>query len=79
MTQKKCKFEKALRTLVKSNQQFLRWLDAEMVKPSDATRGKRIAQAANAMGMAVDGVRYFTLGVDYRRDKDATLKPKATS
>lgn len=70
---KKCKFEKALRKLVESNQQFLRWLDAEMVKPSDVTRGRRIAQAANQMGMAVDGVRYFTLGVDYRRDKNPTF------
>ena len=75
---KKCKYEKALRTLVENNQQFLRWLDAEMVKPSDANRGGRIAHAMNELEMAVDRVRYFTLGVDYRRDKNPTfMKAKA--
>lgn len=71
---KKCKYEKALRELVAANQQFMRWLDAEMVKPSDVTRGKRIAQALNSLGMAVDSVRFFTLGVDYRNDKNPTFK-----
>jgi valyl-tRNA synthetase len=73
---RKCKYEKALRTLVDQNQQFMRWLDVEMVKPTSATRGHRIAQALNALGMAVDHVRYFTLGVDYRKDRNPTFGRK---
>jgi hypothetical protein len=71
---KRCKYEKTLRELVAANQEFMRWLDAEMVKPSDATRGKRIAQALNALNMATDRVRYFTLGVDYRKDRNPTFR-----
>ena len=70
---KKCKYEKALRVLVAQNQQFMRWLDAEMIKPSNATRGGRIAQAVNELGIAVDRVRFFTLGVNYRNDKNRTF------
>lgn len=71
---KKCKYEKALRKLVNDNQQFMRWLDTEMMKPSDVTRGKRIAEAMNALAWSVDRVRFFTLGVDYRRDRNPTFK-----
>ena len=46
----------------------------EMLKPSDVQRGKRIAQAMNALNVAVDQVRFFTLGVDYRRDRNPTFK-----
>jgi hypothetical protein len=70
---KKCKYEKALRGLVGNCQEFMRWLDAEMMKPSTNERGKRIAQATNSLNMAVDNVRYFTLGVDYRKDKNPTF------
>lgn len=73
---RKCKYEKALRQLVAANQTFMRWLDAEMVKPSDVTRGKRIASALNSLGIAVDHVRFFTLGVDYRRDRNPTFGPR---
>lgn len=73
MKARRCKYEKALRELVTANQEFMRWLDAEMVKPSANERGKRIAQALNALGMAVDRVRFFTLGVDYRNDKNPTF------
>lgn len=65
----RCKYKKALRVLVENNRAFFRWLDDEMVKPSDATRGKRIAKVMNALEMEVDRIRYFTLGVDYRTDK----------
>lgn len=75
---KKCKYEKALRILVSQNQDFLRWLDAEMLKPSDVKRGGRIAQAMNSLNMAVDQVRYFTLGVDFRRDRNPTFGTRAS-
>lgn len=71
---KKCKYEKALRQLVKDNQAFMRWLDAEMMKPSSPERGRRIGTALNGLGMAVDRVRFFTLDVDYRNDKNPTFK-----
>ena len=70
---RKCKYEVALRKLVNDNQQFMRWLDAEMVKPTSVERGRRIAQALNSLGMAVDQVRFFTLGVDFRKDKNPTF------
>jgi hypothetical protein len=41
----------------------LKALDAEMALPSTPERDKRIAALAN------DRVRYFALGVDYRKDK----------
>lgn len=71
---KKCKYEKALRSLVNSNQQFMRWLDAEMVKPSTVDRGRRVAQAMNALSMHVDGIRFNELGVNFRRDRNPTFK-----
>lgn len=76
---KQCKYEKALRELVQRNQEFMRWLDAEMVKPSTHERGSRIAQALNALGVATDSVRYFTLGVDYRADRNPTFGQKPRS
>jgi hypothetical protein len=77
---KKCKYEKALRELVASNQQFMRWLDAEMVKPSTPERGGRIAKALNALNMQVDSIRFFTLGVNWRRDKNPTFgKERSTA
>lgn len=71
---RKCKYEKALRELVDANQRFMRWIDAEMLKPSSLARGQRVAEAINALGVAVDSVRFFTLGVDYRNDKNPTFK-----
>lgn len=41
--------------------QFINWLDAEMKKPSDEGRGKRIAHALNALEMCTDGYSHFTL------------------
>ena len=65
---KQCKYEKSLRALVENVQAVIRWLDAEMVKPSDVNRGRRIAKVTNALEMEIDKIRYFTLGVDYRTD-----------
>lgn len=41
--------------------QFITWLDAEMKKPSDQERGKRIAHALNALEMSADRFSHFTL------------------
>lgn len=43
-------------------------IDLEMRMPSTHERGKRIAAIANEMDQFNDGIRYFTLGVDYRTD-----------
>ena len=56
-------------------------IDAEMKKPSDANRGKRIATICNALEMVNDQIRYGELGVDFRNDDKkeaiATLLAKA--
>ena len=54
---------RAVADLVHSIEEFLRLLDAEMRKPSDAERGRRIARLTNALEMAKDGFVRFELGV----------------
>jgi hypothetical protein len=49
---------------------FLRQLDNAMKLPSNAERGKQIAELANRLEMSRDGARYFSLGVNYRRDPE---------
>ena len=61
---------KALRELSGAVSEALTLLDSEMRKPSDAGRGKRVALICNALDLVNDRVRYFQLGVDYRKDKD---------
>ena len=51
---------------------FLVALDVEMGKPSSEGRGKRIAALSNGLDMANDEVRYFALGVNWRKDKKET-------
>ncbi len=68
MRRKKCKYEKVLRDLAVYSKEFIRWMDAEMQKPSSHHRGVRVANALNVFEMEVDKIRYFTLGVDYRKD-----------
>ena len=54
------KYLKELTTVV---QMHLRDLDAEMQKPSDNQRGKRIAILCNALEIANDRARHFGLGL----------------
>lgn len=49
--------------------QFLRALDDEMKKPSDASRGSRIAKLSNWLEYENDKARYFGLDIDYRTEK----------
>lgn len=51
-----------LRSLVKAVEAYLRWLDAEMKQPSSPQRGKRIAEASNALEMVKDMAKRFGLG-----------------
>lgn len=54
--------------------QFINWLDAEMKKPSDQERGKRIANALNALEMSADRFSHFTLSQSF--EAIAKLKGK---
>lgn len=44
---------------------FMKWLDAEMKKPSDPSRGSRIAAALNDLERATDMFVRFDLGLDW--------------
>jgi len=68
------KQREALEKLTTSNIQFINWIDAEMKRPSDVERGKRVAQATNSLELVNDGVMHFTL--DYSFKKINLLKGK---
>lgn len=59
---KEREYKKALKELTQFVDTFLGSLDAEMRKPSDIARGKRIAELSNKLDMGNDHVRHFTLG-----------------
>jgi hypothetical protein len=44
-------------------------LDAEMRRPSDADRGRRVAAILDALEMANDSATFFGLGIDFRTDR----------
>jgi hypothetical protein len=69
--------EKSLKELTYSAGIFLRQLDGVMKQPESGKRGKLIAELANRLEYARDSVRYFTLGIDYRKDPE-TIKDKAS-
>ena len=55
--------------LCASTRTALAEIDAAMAKAPEAERGKKVAAICNALEMVNDQVRYFTLGIDYRKDK----------
>lgn len=58
--------KKALTELTNRVGEFLALLDVEMKKPSNADRGRRIAQLSNALDMANDSVLHFTFGQSFQ-------------
>ena len=48
---------------------FLGALDDEMKSPSSLNRGGRVALLSNKLDIANDSIRYFELGIDYRKDR----------
>ena len=56
-----------LKGLSKQVDQFLAWMDVEMTKPSTYDRGRRIAQAQNALDMANQHVKRFALARPKRK------------
>lgn len=63
------KLKRALKELSAAVTTCLRALDAEMVNPPGAERGRRIGRICTALEMSNDAARYFSLGVDWRTDK----------
>lgn len=63
------KLNSHLKNLTTTVSHYLVLIDAEMKKPSDGERGKRISKLTNALEMANDQARYFGLGIDWRKDK----------
>ncbi len=55
------KYLRALKALTRDVRAFLLLLDGEMKKPSTVERGKKIAALSNALELANDKVRRFTL------------------
>ena len=70
---------KALKELSGAVTIALQAIDIEMQQPSTPERGKRIAKVCNALDFANDKVRYFSLGVDYHKDKKMTSFHKEVS
>ena len=62
-------YRKALVSLTNDVQACLAAFDKAMVGPSTPARGKHIAKICNALALQNDKIRYFTLGVDWRKDK----------
>lgn len=62
------KYRRALVDLTVAVAKHLKALDDEMKKPSSPERGRRIARLAGNLEMANDRVRYFALGIDWRKD-----------
>lgn len=60
--------ETALKELTYSTGVFLWQLDEAMKQPESNKRGGIIAELSNRLEIARDRVRYFTLGIDYRKD-----------
>lgn len=65
------KLRKHLKDLVGACQQVIVALDAEMAKPSDMERGKRIAKITNFLEMEKDRAHHFGLGKPLRPKKQS--------
>jgi len=62
------KYRKVLQDLSNAVLIYLSELDRVMKMPSNVERGKLVALLSNKLELVNDQVRYFTLGVDYRKD-----------
>lgn len=61
--------KKYLRDLVRATEAVIEWMDAEMKKPSDNDRGKRIASVLNGLEMQKDLAKRF--GLPQRKRKSS--------
>lgn len=62
-------YRRSLKKLTESVIAFLGQIDVLMKQPSSDERGRKIARLCNSIEMINDGIRYSTLGVDFRKDK----------
>ena len=67
--------KKHLRQTTESVVQFIKWLDAEMVKPSTVDRGKRVARVASNMEFLNDRAMHFGLGMTFKQIENLKKKP----
>jgi hypothetical protein len=70
------KLRKSLQVLSDSILLYLHRLDILMKEPSTVERGQKIAKLCNLLDEANDHARYFSLGVDYRKDDKAKATAK---
>lgn len=63
------KLRRNLRSLTAQVMDTIARMDRIMKDPESNLRGKRVAEAMNALEMSNDGARYFGLGIDFRTDK----------
>jgi hypothetical protein len=59
--------EKAIRGHLRTVYSVLDQLDAEMKKPSDHERGRRVANICNALDMSADAMLRFQFGYGWKR------------
>ena len=62
-------YRRDLKKLTEGVTGFLARLDRVMREPSTAERGNKIVELCNALDMLNDGVRYGSLGINFRTDK----------
>lgn len=63
-----------LRGLTKAAMAFSAALDAEMKKPSDETRGKRVARLLNELDIATDATCRYALNMGWKGIASARAK-----
>lgn len=73
MTTEEKKDRAQLRELSRIVGVFLRAMDVLMARPATEKRGKDIATLLNALESQNDSVRYFSLGVNFRKDRKESI------
>lgn len=64
----------ALKQLTVSVGQAIAALDEIMKQPSTLERAKRVVQVLTALEMAKDAARFFALDVDWRKERNGSVK-----
>ena len=70
MMQAATQYHRDLKKLTETVKAFIARLDELMSQPSTVERGQRIAKICNALEMTNDSIRYGSLGIDFRTDKN---------
>jgi hypothetical protein len=62
---KRCKYHRKLDDYTRDIVRLIHVIDAEMKKPSDNARGKRMAAILNRLELGNDSVMRYTLGLSF--------------